>query len=398
MSLLFIQYIYIYIWFYVIVYIDLYRWHSCLDPHWTKSRVNEMRRSMKFSLTCRSVLQMIAMLPGGKDWPSHLVKWVAHHFWWSFTNFTIHQMVDAFPCVSLTLLDLPICHMESFCFLMELPDLGCSHFTAEEIQLFPPGRQWQCHSAPPFQKRYSDTVIPWQQLNHVKNVKNVHLCISWLRMWIGWPAWTSRPKTCWICWSSSWVGSLGDWPDSELPQIDDIRTVHMLDHVHLHYMDIMDRYMIYHDISWYIMIYHDISWESWNRWRTWMRPSISSMAVSLDAPRTRSHWAMSVVGNCWEIDARWCCMMSDEARWRLWICYVVTWVYFSICWLKCPTISNVLLESLWKCWCLHRSTANGRMRLTLREFERGLSSMGCKGPQREWSKTPSVMKIVCAEF
>lgn len=27
-------------------------------------------------------------------------------------------------------------------------------------------------------------------------------------------------------------------------QIDDIRTVHMLDHVHVHYMDIMDRYMI----------------------------------------------------------------------------------------------------------------------------------------------------------
>ena len=183
-------------------------------------------------------------------------------------------------------------------------------------------------------------------------------------------------------------------------QIDDIRTVHMLDHVHVHYMDIMDRYMI----SWYIIIYqnrwfwYDTSWESWNRWRTWMRPSISSMAVSLDAPRTRSHWAMSDVGNCWEIDARWCCMISDEVRWRLWICYVVTWVYFSICWLKCPTISNVLLESLWKCWCLHRSTANGRMRLTLREFERGLSSMGCRGPQREWSKTPSVMKIVCAEF
>ena len=249
MSLLFIQYIYTYdsMWLYILIFIDgIHVWiHIGQSQEWMKWE-GPWSFHWRAGLFCRWSQCCLAERIGPATWSNELpiifdeVSPISPYTKWS-------MRFHVFPWLYL-ICRFAIWNPSVFSWSCQIWGVHIS--LPRKYSYFPRDVNDSVTRHHLFK---SDTVIPWQQLNHVKNVKNVHLCISWLRMWIGWPAWTSRPKTCWICWSSSWVGSLGDWPDSELPQIDDIRTVHMLDHVHLHYMDIMDRYMIYHDISWYIM-------------------------------------------------------------------------------------------------------------------------------------------------
>ena len=259
----------------------------------------------------------------------------------------------------------------------------------EEIQLFPPGGQWHCDSAP---STFSKAVIQWYHDSNW-NAKNAHLwssLIIFAYQDVNWLTGLNEPPQDVLDLLEFFLSRVtGTNQTQNFPRArgragKDVRYPNQrytyfayvlwifIDHVYVDYIDIMDRYMIsWISSNWFwLETGEGHGWGlQYHRWRwAWMY---------LELGVTGHRWC----GNCWEIDVAWCWMRLDDVSliFSLYcICFAFRFAFpyfdWNACW-SCPVGESMEMV-------MSPQTANGA-RLTLREFERGLSSMDCRGPQRE---------------